>query len=1031
MGQHPVQLKHYTATETARENTILPGRGTPGPVGSTMTEGTQSRKEGVSSTGNPERKPKLLSCKTDLRVGSWNVRTLWRDGRLKQLCDNAERYHLDIVGVQEARYCGKDKTREGQWEFIYSGREDGRHEEGVGLLMSRRAAGALRATDCVSERIMRARFSAGVTNLTVIVAYAPTEVSSTKEKDDFYIQLDNILGQVPRHDLCLLLGDFNARVGRDVEAYPGVIGPHGMEELNDNGQRLLDTCCTQGLTIGGTLFQHKDIHKYTWTSNTATRPRVQIDHIAISSRWKRSMRDCRTYRGADIYSDHELLVATIKMRLARPKRAGKRGQFAIHKLKVTETRESFQQEIARNIAEPAAENVEDRWNHIKEGLTKAAESVLGKGKKKPTEWISVKTEELVERRRAAKVKRDSVYTRSSAEEYRQLDREVKRSAKKDKQDWYDNCAKELEEASGKRDQRKVYQVVKTMTGKSTPQPLSVKDKDGRILTEQDEVEDRWKEHFQELLNRPPPLRRYHQNPQSWDELDVETGAPTLEEVRQAIKKLKDHKAPGTDGIKAELLKAGGDAVLEALHTLIVKIWEEEKVPQDWKRSEIKVLFKKGDRKECKNYRGISLLCVAGKAFAWIVLRRMQKEIDQRLRENQAGFRSGRGCTDQIFSLRILIERCLEFQIPAVATFVDFKAAFDSVHRPSLWKIMREYGIPEKVVSIIRCTYSGSEARVMVGESTTDWFEVETGVRQGCVWSPLLFGLLIDWVLKKSCEGHGLRMRKRVRTLKGVVEGWSLADLDFADDVTLVEGGGRESSAALTRLRKAGEEVGLVVSKEKTKAMPIGEVQATVKDDSQNIEVVSKFCYLGSTVTSLNSLDQEISIRIGKAGTAFRLLDRVWKAKIKMQTKMKIYNAVVVTTLLYGSETWSTTRKQDDRLDAFDTRCLRIILKIRWWHYRRNSDIREITQQPYISTFLKKHRLRWYGHMLRMENTRLPNRLYHWDPTAIGGKRRPGRQRQRWQDACSRDLTSIGLTIQDAESAALNREEWRTTIAALV
>jgi len=124
----------------------------------------------------------------------------------------------------------------------------------------------------------------------------------------------------------------------------------------------------------------------------------------------------------------------------------------------------------------------------------------------------------------------------------------------------------------------------------------------------------------------------------------------------------------------------------------------------------------------------------------------------------------------------------------------------------------------------------------------------------------------------------------------------------------------------------------------------------MKDGSQSIEVVSKFSCLGSTVTSLNFLDQEISIRIGKVGTAFRLLDRLWKANIKMQTKMRIYKAVVVTTLLYGSETWSTTRNQDDRLDAFDTHCLRIILQISLWHYRRNSYIREITQQLYISTF---------------------------------------------------------------------------------
>ena len=223
----------------------------------------------------------------------------------------------------------------------------------------------------------------------------------------------------------------------------------------------------------------------------------------------------------------------------------------------------------------------------------------------------------------------------------------------------------------------------------------------------------------------------------------------------------------------------------------------------------------------------------------------------------------------------------------------------------------------------------------------------------------------------------------------------------------------------------------MVSTEKTKAMPIGEVPAMVKDGSSNINEVAIFCYLGSHVTPLNSLEQEINIRIGKAANAFRMLRNVWRTKIRLQTKLKIYNAVVISTLLYGAETWSTTRKQEQRLDAFDSRCLRMILKIKWWHRKRNSDIRETTQQLYVSTIMKKQRLRWYGHMLRMKDGRLPRLLYHWDPTTIGGKRKQGRQRQRWQDTCSRDLASIGLTLQETENTVSNREEWRMTIAALM
>lgn len=997
-----------------------------------MTAGAQSRKDGVSPTGRPPRKPKLLSCKEKLRVGTWNVRTLLQAGKLKELCGVAERYHLDVVGVQEVRWHGRDKIRKGPWTFIYSGREDKQHEAGVGVLLSKRAADVLTSSDCISERLMKVRLKAGVTNLTLVVGYAPTEVASVSEKEKFYNTLDTVLDAVPRHDMCLLIGDFNARVGRDAAANPGVVGPHGLETLNDNGQRLIDTCTSHGLSVGGTLFQHKLIHKYTWTSSTTNRTRAQLDHIIINQRWKRSLQDCRTYRGADIYSDHELLIGTIRMKLARPKSRGGSKRFAINKLKDNNIRRKYLEEVTEQFSEcREGGRVEEDWMSFRDGLVKAAETTLGPFRAKQKEWISPKSEELIDQRRKAKGKMDSIRTRNSSEEYRRLNKQAKKSIRKDKQDLFDECASEMETAARANNQRKVYQLVKKMAGKTSPQPMSVKDKTGTVLTEKEEVQQRWKEHFKELLNRPEPVRRYRPNPQEWDELDIVTEAPSTQEVSRAVQKLKNNKAAGIDRISAEMLKAGGEVVEERLHSLIQKIWMEESIPEDWRRSELTVLYKKGDTRECKNYRGISLLSVVGKAFAWIVLSRMQKAVEQRLRENQAGFRRGRGCIDHIFTLRILIEKCLEFKIPAIITFVDFKAAFDSVHRPSLWRILREYGVPEKIVNIIRSMYEGCQARVKVGGEVTDWFCVETGVRQGCVWSPLLFGLLIDWVLHKACDGYGMQLEKKVRTLKGTTEGWKLPDLDFADDVTQLNPDDKRASEALARLKRAGEEVGLVVSAEKTKVMAVGEEEVRVEDDGNIIEQVPVFSYLGSGVTSNNSVDREVDIRIGRAASAFRMLRNTWRAKISIHTKMKIYNAVIITSLLYGAETWATTKRHEQRLDGFDTRCLRSILKIRWWHHTRNSTVRELTQQPYASTILKRNRMRWYGHVERMGTERLPRKMLHWDPTSIGGKRRAGRQKQRWIDSCARDFGQVGLTQKEAETIAKDRGEWRLTLAALL
>ena len=113
------------------------------------------------------------------------------------------------------------------------------------------------------------------------------------------------------------------------------------------------------------------------------------------------------------------------------------------------------------------------------------------------------------------------------------------------------------------------------------------------------------------------------------------------------------------------------------------------------------LPKKGDLSYCNNNRGITLLDITGKGLPNIMLSKVKDEINGKIRENQAGFRKVRSCQDQIFSLDQIIGKCLEQQLPCLVNFIDFKATFDSVHRPSLWEILRIYGIPCKMIIIIK------------------------------------------------------------------------------------------------------------------------------------------------------------------------------------------------------------------------------------------------------------------------------------------------------------------------------------------
>lgn len=211
------------------------------------------------------------------------------------------------------------------------------------------------------------------------------------------------------------------------------------------------------------------------------------------------------------------------------------------------------------------------------------------------------------------------------------------------------------------------------------------------------------------------------------------------------------------------------------------------------------------------------------------------------------------------------------------SFIDFKAAFDTVHRESLWCIVRSFGIPQKIVNITKNMYSGSSCCVRVEGQRTDFFQIKSGVRQGCVWSPLVFSILNDWILKQSLDkpNVGLTLTPR-RSSRYPAD--MLSDLDFADDITLLDDDEQGLQASTSRVNTYGAQVGLNINKSKTKVMPVASSLITsVSLDGEQLSIVSNFQYLGSYISGNGTVEKEINvIRIGKAGAAYKDLDNIWK-----------------------------------------------------------------------------------------------------------------------------------------------------------
>ena len=202
-----------------------------------------------------------------------------------------------------------------------------------------------------------------------------------------------------------------------------------------------------------------------------------------------------------------------------------------------------------------------------------------------------------------------------------------------------------------------------------------------------------------------------------------------------------NKASRGNGIPVELFKILKDAAAKVLHSICQQIRKTERWPQDRKRSVFIPIPKKGNAKECSNYCTIALISHASKVMLKILQTRLQQYMIRELPDVQAGFRKGRGTRDQIANIRWIMEKAREFHKNIYFCFIDYTKAFDCVAHNKLWEILKEMGMPDRLICLLRNLYAGQEATDRTGRGTTDWFQIGKGVCQGCILSPCLFDFI--------------------------------------------------------------------------------------------------------------------------------------------------------------------------------------------------------------------------------------------------------------------------------------------------
>ena len=513
----------------------------------------------------------------------------------------------------------------------------------------------------------------------------------------------------------------------------------------------------------------------------------------------------------------------------------------------------------------------------------------------------------------------------------------------------------------------------------------------------------WQHYFDKLLNPHPSNADFQDtdNEQyvqtsSQDETDLNTPI-TEDEVREAIQKLKTGKACGPDGIPPDLYMCQAPIFVEYLVTLFNTVFHSGIYPDEWTKSMIFPLYKKGNANDVNNYRGISLLNVLGKIFSHVLNARLKRWCDMFnvIPEAQAGFRSNYSTIDNIFTLQSLVQKYIgqaggRFYV----LYVDFFKAFDWVDRAKLWYIMQENGCNNNMLAILKSMYASVMASVRIlhasqsdssgirmndgmpgglsdGMYLTEYFNCMSGVKQGCKISPILFSIFISQ-FEKEMTANDIR---GVQLLANDVHANSLM---YADDLALFADNVLDMQRKINALEEFCDKWKLKINTDKSKMMVFrngGYLKQSEKwwFKGEILSVASYYSYLGVVFSSRLCWSKFIDNQVCKGLRIISRLRHVFNKLdgVDIKTAAKIFDMKIKPLLMYGSEIWGT--KQYDTVENVQTRFFKAFLGI--GKTTENRFILSEVGRHSVCIDTKCRAVKYWCKLLYLDYSRFPRKCY--------------------------------------------------------
>ena len=937
----------------------------------------------------------------NLQVFGKNVQSLQSNDREQELFEELRTFSWDVLLLSET---WREKAQE-RWRsedgHMFCGAGGKKGEQGTGVILHRRWVKGFRAFHAISERVCAIDVDMEGRRMRFIAVYMPHANYDDADVEGVYLQLNGLIGGRERvRRTCVIAGDWNAVVGPQQLGDDGaIVGVHGVGTRNERGEWMAQWATTQRLMIVNTTVQKSFDEQWTYENGGVMR---QLDYCFINVDKASWIIDAGARDDIGVGKDHRATRATLSLPAYERKKKQTRGRKSLRGWQPCDVKQ-YQDKLDAKLescpSDDLDEHLQERCQAIERILVDIADKCRCEVEESMIVMDSAKQHlhDLIEQRRS---ERKAGLRNAVKDTSKLIQKEIKAVTKARSTA---RVTKVLEEFMD------LQRIAGIRSNGKTVCVGSMIDKNGIEKTEIQEVADVFADFFESIYKDTSRAVALH-------EVLEEIPPATPDEVRSELRKLKRRKAPDEGGIVAELLSSGSDKLIMMIADIFTDVMKPQTaIPEYWKASAIKVLFKKGDMRYPEHYRPICIVPILYKLFSKVVCGRIKRGLIAEQSYDQAGFRPDFSCDDHLFAVTLLTEKCNEFNRPLWVATIDFKRAFDSISHASIWEALNAQKVPSTYVNVLSRLYQGQNARVRV-DCTSRKFDIQKGTKQGDPISPIIFNAVLEQVMR------AVKSKWRARKI-GMQLGHSpesvLTNLRFADDILLVGRSLHQIKQMIADVAAEGAKVGLELHPSKTKIlhnnMGYGSRVQEARIAGMVIEVLdptSSTMYLGRALTLTDMHNVELNHRLKKAWAKFgvykqELTDR----RVPLGLRMKLFHSVVTPTILYGSGSWVMTGTRENALRSTQMKMLRAVLgrgRIKkqpdeevetWveWIQRVTHEARLAMKEHKVPDWIEEQRKRlqaWRQKLDSMSKDRWATKVLNWSPE---GYRSRGRPLARWSD----------------------------------